>query len=79
MIPLASVEFSSCLLTGASDFNVTLSLVAQQSTISIFSLPPKPSIIVLARSVVSTVSVVVSASLPGVLKLNLLIKNLKII
>ena len=79
MIPLASVEFSSCLLIGASDFNVTLSLVAQQSTISIFSLPPKPSIIVLARSVVSTVSVVVSASLPGVLKLNLLIKNLKII
>ena len=73
-MPLASVELSTCLLTGSSDFNVTLSLVAQQSTISIFSLPPNPLIIVLARSVVSTVSVVAFASLPGVLKLNLLIK-----
>ena len=78
MTPLASVVIKVSLLNNDPSFKVTLSLVAQQSTSSILVAPPKPLIIVSARSVASTLSICSLSSRPGVLKLNLIIKNLKI-
>lgn len=51
MTPLASVVIKVSLLNNDPSFKVTLSLVAQQSTSSILVAPPKPLIIVSARSV----------------------------